>query len=340
MKLLVRIAPILFLLAVIVSPQALLGATGDITFQVIDGAGNVVYSPPISNGTSLTVSGPIPTTGTALITFAQGSTFNTDGSSDLSADTWTAGNTVRITANQAVSHLHIIYKRQHPRGPVTGTYSVYYKTWANGVINNGNGTISLTGAVTHIATNQTLQIGPVQMTGPNIYISSVAKWDVASLGSLLTDRTLQLDLDLSLSSGATLDLSTGWMKLRSQGTPDNPITAVSKHDLNFLQMTTYAVSTGYPVNIIDDDPLEKNPKVNQFAEQNHENLLQDMAQGGGEHLAALATLLDVPTKYQPAFFRFAQDHYKSYALHEASRGPDDVLMSLQEAMVAHPTWQD
>jgi hypothetical protein len=156
--------------------------------------------------------------------------------------------------------------------------------------------------------------------------------------NLSGNRVLKLDLEIvTLANGATLDLTGGWIKLRSQGTPDNPITAVFVHDLNLLQMTTYKISTGYPTNIYDEDLLDKTAKTNLFAERNRETLLQEMAQGGGEHIAALATLLDVPTRNQPAFFRFAQDHYRSQtqaqdgaALHNDS----DPVVSLIEAMEA------
>src|SRR5260370_39639384 len=43
-------------------------------------------------------------------------------------------------------------------------------------------------------------------------------------------------------------------------------------------------------------------KTTMFAEVNFENLSQEMAQGQGEHLASLATLLGVPAEHQAEFF--------------------------------------
>jgi hypothetical protein len=46
-----------------------------------------------------------------------------------------------------------------------------------------------------------------------------------------------------------------------------------------------------------------------FAELNSDALAQEMAQGQGEHLASLATLLGVPREQHPAFFAMTQERY-------------------------------
>jgi hypothetical protein len=60
-----------------------------------------------------------------------------------------------------------------------------------------------------------------------------------------------------------------------------------------------------------------------------------MAQGGGEHLASLATLLGVPAEQQPAFFSMTQEKYTTL-VQSGETTPAAMLKALQEAMAAHP----
>jgi hypothetical protein len=46
-----------------------------------------------------------------------------------------------------------------------------------------------------------------------------------------------------------------------------------------------------------------------YAQATIENLSQEMAQGQGEHLASLATLMGVPSDLQATFFQLTQQHY-------------------------------
>jgi len=50
-------------------------------------------------------------------------------------------------------------------------------------------------------------------------------------------------------------------------------------------------------------------KVEAFTALNFENVKQDMAQGGGEYLTSLGSLLGVPAESRPAFFHFTREHY-------------------------------
>jgi hypothetical protein len=58
-----------------------------------------------------------------------------------------------------------------------------------------------------------------------------------------------------------------------------------------------------------DGTLKAEHKVMAFTVLNYDNLKQDMAQGQGEYLASLATLVHVPREGQPEFFAFAQRLY-------------------------------
>ena len=72
-----------------------------------------------------------------------------------------------------------------------------------------------------------------------------------------------------------------------------------------------------------------------FASLTFENLSQEMAQGGGEHLASLATLMGVPAEQQPAFFAMTQEKYATL-IQSGETMPRAMLQALQDAMAAHP----
>jgi hypothetical protein len=76
-------------------------------------------------------------------------------------------------------------------------------------------------------------------------------------------------------------------------------------------------------------------KTTMFAEINFENLSQEMAQGHGEHLASLATLMGVPADQQPAFFALTQEQYTTL-IQSGETTPVAMLKALQSAMADHP----
>lgn len=76
-------------------------------------------------------------------------------------------------------------------------------------------------------------------------------------------------------------------------------------------------------------------KVTMFAEINFENLSQEMAQGHGEHLASLATLMGVPADQQPAFFALTQEQYTTL-IQSGETAPVAMIKALNAAMAGHP----
>jgi len=72
-----------------------------------------------------------------------------------------------------------------------------------------------------------------------------------------------------------------------------------------------------------------------FANLNFDNLSQEMAQGGGEHLASLATILDVPAEQQAEFFALTQEKYP-LLMQAGKESPAVMIKTLDDAMVAHP----
>ena len=76
-------------------------------------------------------------------------------------------------------------------------------------------------------------------------------------------------------------------------------------------------------------------KVNAFAALNFENLAQDMAQGHGEHIASLATLMGIPADQQPAFFAMTQEKYASLVT-AGETSPVAMVKALNEAVATQP----
>ena len=70
-----------------------------------------------------------------------------------------------------------------------------------------------------------------------------------------------------------------------------------------------------------------------FVASNLDNLSQEMAQGQGDHLAALASFIGIPKDEQEAFFSLTQEKYA--ALYPATKvTADDMYAALTDAMRA------
>jgi hypothetical protein len=96
---------------------------------------------------------------------------------------------------------------------------------------------------------------------------------------------------------------------------------------------TFGISSGTS-GCTNDGVIMKNTHVS-MANRAFESLAEDMAQGRGEHLASLATLLGVPEESQPEFFALVQGKYTILV------GPDDttavtMLQAIQAAMAERP----
>lgn len=85
----------------------------------------------------------------------------------------------------------------------------------------------------------------------------------------------------------------------------------------------------------NDGKIWDSEKASLFIGINYASLSEDMARGGGEHLASLATLMRVPLEDQPEFFAAAQKHYLSL-VHYGKDDPALIQEALQEAIAVHP----
>lgn len=97
---------------------------------------------------------------------------------------------------------------------------------------------------------------------------------------------------------------------------------------------TFGISSGTS-GCTNDGKVWAEHKVNMFAAINFENLSQEMAQGKGEHLASLATLMGVAAEHQAEFFTMMQEKYTSL-VQAGETSPVAMVKALNDAIAAHP----
>ena len=94
-------------------------------------------------------------------------------------------------------------------------------------------------------------------------------------------------------------------------------------------------STSHGSFFTPDGLVKEEQRANLYAAVVVENLQQDMARGNGEHLAALAALLGIPTEQQAEFFAMTQEKYLTL-VRAGEASPVAMLTALHDAMAAHP----
>ncbi len=110
---------------------------------------------------------------------------------------------------------------------------------------------------------------------------------------------------------------------------------VSEALTNGTGMNTFAISSGTS-GCTNDGQVWASEKANVFVAVNFSNISQDMAQGQGEHLASLATLMGIPADQHPAFFAMTQERY-AYFVKAGESSPAAMVTALNDAVGAHPT---
>lgn len=97
---------------------------------------------------------------------------------------------------------------------------------------------------------------------------------------------------------------------------------------------TFGISTGTS-GCTNDGQIFSEHKVTMFANLNFDNLSQEMAQGKGEHLASLATLMGVPAEHQAEFFAMTQERYTTL-VQAGETSPVALVKALNDAIAKHP----
>jgi hypothetical protein len=97
---------------------------------------------------------------------------------------------------------------------------------------------------------------------------------------------------------------------------------------------TFGISTGTS-GCTNSGKVMSEHKVTMFASLNFENLTQDMARGEGEHLASLATLLNIPQEQHAAFFAMTKERYHSL-IESGETTSAAMLKALNDTLAQHP----
>jgi hypothetical protein len=99
---------------------------------------------------------------------------------------------------------------------------------------------------------------------------------------------------------------------------------------------TFGITSGTS-GCTNDGTIMSQHKVSVFAAANYETLSQEMARGGGEHLASLAALMGVPEDHRSEFFTLAQVQY-ARLVQSGDTTPAGMIQILQSGMATHPTF--
>jgi hypothetical protein len=99
-------------------------------------------------------------------------------------------------------------------------------------------------------------------------------------------------------------------------------------------MNTFAISSGTS-GCTNDGKIMSEHKTTVFAALNFDELTAEMAQGQGEHLASLATLMGVPAERHAQFFAMTQERYTSL-VQAGEASPVALVKSLNDAIAGHP----
>ncbi len=97
---------------------------------------------------------------------------------------------------------------------------------------------------------------------------------------------------------------------------------------------TFGISTGTS-GCTNDGTIFSAEQVNVFAAINFDNLAQEMAQGQGEHLASLATLMGIPQEQHSSFFKMTQEKYATF-IQSGENSPKAVVKAIHDAMADQP----
>jgi hypothetical protein len=97
---------------------------------------------------------------------------------------------------------------------------------------------------------------------------------------------------------------------------------------------TFGISSGTS-GCTNDGQVWADQKTTMFALLNFENLTQEMAQGKGEHLASMASLMGIPEEHHAAFFSLTQERYTSL-VQAGEMSSVALVKALNDAVTQNP----
>lgn len=212
----------------------------------------------------------------------------------------------RIIAKQALNNFHIVFYRDDPPVPDTAIGSVFYKLKLNGFIPAGN-SLTATGFVAHPVGSAPVPVGMKTVTGPFNTSASAVQWTQA----LNSARLLMVDMKINLAKDQVLNLAN-WVQLNNQASADR-----DQDNSHIWLFSTTGQTTnklfGKNASLTEQAAMTNEAAINLFIHSNWASLSQEVAQGRGEHLGALASLLSIPQSDHVSFFRWSQERYADFS---------------------------
>jgi hypothetical protein len=95
--------------------------------------------------------------------------------------------------------------------------------------------------------------------------------------------------------------------------------------------TTFGISSGTS-GCTNDGKVWAEERTNVFVAATFDGLTAEMAQGEGEHLTSLATMMGVPVEQHAQFFALAQERYQEL-VRAGDTSPAAMIKALSDAMV-------
>lgn len=97
---------------------------------------------------------------------------------------------------------------------------------------------------------------------------------------------------------------------------------------------SFAISSGTS-GCSHDGKIWDSERANLFIEINYASLVEDIARGGGEHLASLASLMGIPAEQHAEVFAMAQQEYHTFK-QSGERSLLEWFQSVRDAKVQDP----
>ncbi len=142
-------------------------------------------------------------------------------------------------------------------------------------------------------------------------------------------RKLKVDLSITLAQGKVLDLGN-FVRLADQAMADPGETG----DSHIWFFSTTGETTekwfGKTASLTEDGLVKKEALVQLFLDSNWSSLTQEFAQGHGEYLASLASLMGVSPPDHPSFFAMAQQQYAELS-GKGEVDPQEMLQLLEQS---------
>lgn len=250
--------------------------------------------------------------------------------SDITHDSLRITN-ARITNTGADRTFTIVFEQEDAQQPNS---TKYYNTYLNGNFGAVAGNSITSRSFYKLGAGAYEQIGSTlshSVTCSSTCATAFSKKTGVQKNPGAGPRSIKIEMTVTLKAGSYVDLNSGGQIITSGTPPDdsaNELVGVSsvpcpgcvpKSDLSVLCSTTYSTAKmfGCPSCVTEDGQVAAEAKVKLFVLANGTDLVQEMARGEGEHLASLATLLNIPENHQREFFEVAQEQHRMITGDEA-----------------------